>query len=107
MKALITTLTFAAAFGVAKMSCAATDKIDCIYSSLDTNDCKTLEYNEDEAGWYKGRCAGTAGYQLDLMEGDIRQTLTVINPTGNEFLWNCGQPFPVDSPPSAGQRSGA
>ncbi len=91
MKALITTLTFAAAFGVAKMSCAATDKIDSIYSSLDTNDCKTLEYNEDEAGWYKGRCAGTAGYQLDLMEGDIRQTLTVINPTGKEFpleLWS-------------------
>lgn len=90
MKVFVATLTFAVAFGVAGMSCASV-KIDSIYTSLDTKDCKTLESSEDEAGWYEGRCAGTAGYQLDLMEGDIRQTLTVIDPTGKEFpleLWS-------------------
>ena len=61
MKALVTALTVAAAFGVAKLSGAATDNIDSIYTSLATEDCKTLESSEDEAGWYKGRCAGMAG----------------------------------------------
>ena len=90
MKALVTTLTVAAAFGAAEMSCAATDTIDSIYTSLAAEDCKTLESDEDEAGWYQGRCAGAAGYQLDLMEGDLRQTLTVLDPNGKEFpleLW--------------------
>jgi hypothetical protein len=91
VKKLISTLTLAAAFGAARISCAAPDKVDSIYTSLDTKDCKTLEAYEDEAGWYKGRCSGTAGYQLDLVEGDIRQTLTVIGPKGKEFpleLWS-------------------
>jgi hypothetical protein len=91
MKALILSLMLAAVLGAATISRAASDAIDSIYTSLTAKDCKTLEYSEDEAGWYKGRCLGTAGYRLDLMEGDIRQTLTVIDPDGKAFpldLWS-------------------
>lgn len=68
----------------------AANTIDSVYTSLKTEDCKTLESHPDEAGWYKGRCKGTAGYQLDLTEGDLRQSLTVITPQNKEFpleLW--------------------
>lgn len=70
---------------------SAASRIDSTYTSLKSEDCKTLEFHEDEGGWYKGRCNGTAGYQLDLSEGDLRQSLTVITPGGKEFpldLWS-------------------
>jgi hypothetical protein len=90
MKTLITTLTLTAALGFALPAVAAPAKVDSIYTSLKTTDCKTLEFNENEGGSYKGRCPGTAGYQLLSMEGDLRQSLTVIDPKGKEFpldLW--------------------
>ena len=68
----------------------ATD-VDSLYTSLDVRDCKTLELQEDEGGSYRGRCPGTAGYRLELIEGDLRQTLTVIDPKGRAFpldLWS-------------------
>jgi len=65
--------------------------VDSTYTSLDVRDCKTLELREDEGGSYRGRCPGTAGYRLELIEGDLRQTLTVIDPKGRAFplnLWS-------------------
>lgn len=61
-----------------------------IYTSLATNNCKTLESHVDEGGWYKGRCKGVAGYSLILSEGDLRQTLDVVSPNGKKSpleLW--------------------
>lgn len=56
--------------------------ISSVYSSLDTKTCKTLESDEEGSGWYKGQCAGTAGYQLQVTEGDLRQSINVVTPQG-------------------------
>lgn len=90
MKSLTRALWLAATLGFA-LPVSAAPKTDSIYTSLDTKDCKTLESHEEEGGWHKGRCTGTAGYQLDVSEGDLRQSLTVVSPGGKEFpldLWS-------------------
>jgi hypothetical protein len=89
MKRLINTLILSVAGGIAFPTQAATTHIDSVYTKLSGPTCKTLESNEAE-GSAKGRCKGTAGYQLDWMEDDIRQSLNVIDPQGKEFpleLW--------------------
>lgn len=56
-----------------------TKKIESIYTGLDKS-CKTLELNTSEAGFYRGICPGVGGYKLELIEGDIRQTINIIPP---------------------------
>lgn len=51
-----------------------------VYTDLDDTKCKTVELTDDEGGSYSGMCPGTAGYKLNLIEGDLRQTITVIDP---------------------------
>lgn len=89
MKTLTRTALFASALCVA-LPVAAASKIDSVYTSLDSKDCKTLESHTSEGSWYKGRCAGVAGYQLDVTEGDLRQSLTVVTPNGKEFPLEMG-----------------
>ncbi|QTR50263.1 hypothetical protein [Candidatus Thiothrix anitrata] len=87
---ILTTFMLGVAFGVAS-SVSVAAPIDSIYTSLAVTSCKTLEADEEGAGSYQGRCPGTAGYQLDLLEGDIRQSITVLDPKGKEFpldLWS-------------------
>jgi hypothetical protein len=77
-----------AALGFHLPASAAT--IDSVYTELSGPNCKALEENATE-GWAKGRCRGTAGYMLDWSEGDLRQTLNVIDPKGRDFpleLWS-------------------
>lgn len=59
---------------------AQTAKIESVYTSLDTKNCKTLESSTEEAGWYLGECKGVGGYKLQLTEGDLRQSINVIAP---------------------------
>lgn len=69
---------------------ASAANIDSVYTELSGPNCKALEENATE-GWAKGRCRGTAGYMLDWSEGDLRQTLNVIDPKGRDFpleLWS-------------------
>ncbi|WP_298611976.1 hypothetical protein [uncultured Thiothrix sp.] len=69
----------------------AASPITSVYTALEGANCKTLESQVDEGGWYKGRCKGIAGYDLLVMEGDIRQTITVVDPKKKEYpleLWN-------------------
>jgi len=66
-------------------------QITSIYTSLDDKKCKELERSDDEGGSYKGLCQGVAGYKLHLIEGDLRQTITIIDPKGKEHpleFWN-------------------
>lgn len=66
-------------------------KITSVYTNLDDKKCKTLESDPSGAGSYRGRCPGVGGYQLDLLEGDIRQTINVIAPGKKTFelnFWN-------------------
>lgn len=59
---------------------AINGQIKSVYTDLDDTKCKTVEPTDDEGGSYSGICPGTAGYKLNLLEGDLRQSITVIDP---------------------------
>lgn len=60
-------------------------KIQSVYTSLDTAKCKTLESETEGAGWYRGECKGVAGYNLQVTEGDIRQSVDVVAPNKTKY----------------------
>jgi hypothetical protein len=62
-----------------------------VYTPLDDKKCKTLDLTDDEGGSYKGECKGAGGYKLQVIEGDLRQTVTIVDPKGKEHplqFWN-------------------
>ena len=61
-----------------------------VYTSTDTKKCKTIEQSDKEAGWYRGHCPGVGGYKLELTEGDLRQSITIIAPNKKKFELNFG-----------------
>lgn len=63
---------------------AGAQTVTSVYTDLDDRKCKTLELTEDEGGSYKGECKGVGGYKLHVIEGDLRQTITIIDPKGKE-----------------------
>lgn len=70
---------------------AGGEKIESIYTDLASEKCKTLESNPDEGGSYRGECVGVSGYKLEVLEGDLRQTINVVKPDGKKSeleLWN-------------------
>ena len=58
--------------------------VTSVYTKLSEKACKTLEVDEGEGALYRGSCPGVAGYKLELIEGDLRQTLNIIGPKGEE-----------------------
>ena len=65
-------------------------QIKSVYTDLSDTKCKTVELQEDEGGSYKGVCNGVAGFKLNLLEGDLRQSIDVVSPDGKEHqlrLW--------------------
>ena len=52
------------------------------YTSLRPDDCRLLEQNVEEGGYYLHLCPGIGGYALETSESDLRQGLTVIAPDG-------------------------
>lgn len=65
--------------------------VTSVYTPLDDKKCKTLELSDEEGGSYKGECKGVGGYKLHVIEGDLRQTVTIIDPKGKEHplqFWN-------------------
>jgi len=60
-------------------SVSAFPQVTSVYTSLATSKCRTLELNEEEGGLYRGLCPGVGGYKLELFEGDLRQTINVID----------------------------
>ena len=62
-----------------------------IYTSLAGNKCKTVDVNKGMPGNYSGRCAGVAGYQLDVYLDDERNSIGVVLPSNKVIgldLWN-------------------
>lgn len=62
-----------------------------VYTNLDGPPCKTLKSDSSGAGSYEGQCPGVAGYKLLVQEGDLRQNIVVVTPTGKKQsleLWN-------------------
>lgn len=58
------------------------------YTSLDPKQCTKVK--TAEVGDYEGRCRGVGGYSLLVVEGDLRQNVTVITPQGAKHsleLW--------------------
>lgn len=64
---------------------AYSQKITSVYTDLNEKSCKTIESNADGAGWYRGSCPGISGYTLELIEGDIRQSINVVAPNKKTF----------------------
>ena len=82
-------LLLAAVFACLAINAFAQEpKITSVYTPLADKKCKTLESSAEDAGSYRGRCLGTAGYKLELLEGDLRQTINVIAPNGKKFELN-------------------
>ena len=75
-------LTWAALCLVVFSPVAAKDRVSeplkTVYTSLETKNCKAQKSGGDDG--YFGRCKGVGGYQLELLEGDLRQTINVIDP---------------------------
>ena len=65
-----------------------------VYTSTKTSACRTLESTTKEGGSYIGQCPGVGRYKVQLLEGDIRQTLNVISPTKKKFELNFWAFFP-------------
>lgn len=79
ISATILTLLFAAAAYAQNKS---------VYTSTKTSACRTIEATDEGAGSYIGECAGVGGYKVQLLEGDIRQTLNIITPARKKFELN-------------------
>ena len=68
-----------------------TKKTVSAYTDLASEKCRTIESNADEGGSYRGECKGVGGYKLEVLEGDLRQTINVIAPNRKKYeleLWN-------------------
>jgi len=62
-----------------------------VYTNLTGRQCKTLKSTSSEGGSYEGQCPGVSGYKLLVQEGDLRQNIVVITPSGKKQsleLWN-------------------
>lgn len=73
-----------AIFVVVFCAAVADAQVKSVYTDLADTKCKTLELTEDEGGSYKGECKGVGGYKLWLIEGDLRQTIIIVDPKGTE-----------------------
>ena len=70
-------------------SSAALGQTKSVYTGLTTKDCKASTEPVEEG--YIGICPGIAGYTLELIEGDLRQTLIVVAPNKKKYelaLWS-------------------
>lgn len=55
-----------------------------LYTDLASEKCKTVESSSEEGGSYVGECKGVGGFKLEVLEGDIRQSINVIFPSGKK-----------------------
>jgi hypothetical protein len=61
-------------------SVAFGQKTESIYTSLSDKNCKPVEQSDEADDSYRGECLGVGGYKLELLEGDLRQTINVVAP---------------------------
>lgn len=93
MKTFFSVATCLILYSVAACSqTAAPENADSIYTSLHNEpDCRTVEFNEDEGGLHRAECKGVGGYKLEVIEGDLRQTVNIIAADGSKTelnLWH-------------------
>ena len=71
------------------LSSTAFAQTSSIYTGLKEKDCKV--FKEPVEDGYIGICPGVAGYALELLEGDLRQSINVIAPDKKKYelsLWS-------------------
>jgi hypothetical protein len=86
MKLILTALSLAVVFAATGMA-----QNKSVYTSTRTSACRTIESTSEGAGSYVGECRGVGGYKLQVLEGDIRQSINIITPAKKKFeldLWN-------------------
>jgi len=81
-------LIFLAVIIFSATALAQSRKIQSVYTDLAEKSCKTIESAEKGDLWYRGECAGIAGYKLEVLDGDARMTLNVISPNGTKSELN-------------------
>ena len=69
----------------ALISFSAVAAPDSVYTSLDQKDCRIL--HEDDQG-ATSRCPAIGGYQLLVESGDIRESITIVDPKGKKYPLN-------------------
>ncbi|HWS52665.1 MAG TPA: hypothetical protein VN228_00950 [Pyrinomonadaceae bacterium] len=68
---------------LAGASPAAAQNAESLYTDLDPAKCKTVEFEHEGYSWTK-ECRGVAGYKLRHLQGDERESITVVAPGGAE-----------------------
>src|SRR5688572_21353487 len=64
--------------------------VTSLYSDLGSSTCKTTQVDE-ETGSSVQNCPGIAGYKLQVLDDDSRQSITVVAPDRKEYpldLWD-------------------
>lgn len=77
-------------------ACGITAQVKSVYTGLGERSCKTVESTDDEGGSYRGICPGVAGFKLELIEGDLRQSINVVDRARKKHelnLWNVSGGF--------------
>jgi len=78
------------------VSTSTPQKIESVYTDLAVEKCKALDSNPDEGEGYRGECAGVGDYKLEVLEGDLRQTINVVQKnSGDKWeldLWSVVSP---------------
>ena len=69
---------------------ASGQAIQSIYTDLNKN-CKTLERDDEAAGYILEQCQGVAGYKILVANGDDRANIEIVKPDGSKHDLNFGQ----------------
>ena len=67
---------------------SAHSQVTSLYTNLAEKKCRTIESTSAEGGSYRGICPGIGGYKLEVTEGDLRQSLTVVAPNKRKHQLN-------------------
>lgn len=66
-------------------SIASAQKIESVYTDLKSGECRKIDKNENQ-GWTMKQCPGAGDFRLNIIEGDLRQSLKVAHAkSGNEW----------------------
>lgn len=63
---------------------ASAQAVQSVYTDLSGKRCKKLEEDANAAGYLLEQCQGIAGYKLQVISQDDRQTVTVVKPDGSK-----------------------
>lgn len=78
------------------LAAPAVGQVRSVYTKLDERSCKKLKTSDDEGGSYLGECPGYGRFKLQVIEGDLRQSVNVVFPDGSKSeldLWNVSGGF--------------